>query len=262
VTDNQISSSASYRRIIELQGAKNTKLRGVVTESHRAIICHGLVVGHSRRYDGLVLWRGIIRYKKMKPTWFDWITVVAIVLGPVLALFAQRGLDWLREKKNRRMQIYLTLMSLRATWLNPDSIRALNSLDTIFAKRTDKPVREAWAKVLTHVNTPRRNPNDEQESIAWNNRLLDLRVDLYQAVGAAVGYDHSIDYIKTQFYQPQYHVEVEREQEQIRKQFAKAITDAGLKVVIAQADIPPPTQPGPAPHPRVPAPQLPPPAAE
>jgi hypothetical protein len=167
------------------------------------------------------------------PSWFDWITVAAILLGPVLALFAQRLLDWMREKKQRRVQLYVTAMSLRGTWLHSDSVRALNSIDTIFDKRGDKPVRDAWERVIKHANTPmpdrQAQPNENK---AWLDRLLDLRVDLYQLLGAAVGYDHTIDYIKTQLYVPQYHVDVELEQTMIRKQFAKAITDDGLKVVI------------------------------
>jgi hypothetical protein len=171
--------------------------------------------------------------QQVHPSWFDWITVAAIVAGPILALFAQRLLDWLREKKERRARIYFTVMSLRAVWLNPDSLRALNSIDTIFDRKGDKPVRDAWARVIAHVSTPVPNaqqlPNEAQQ---WSNRLLDLRVDLYQLLGKAVGYNHTVDYIKTQVYNPQYHVDVELEQMQIRKQFAKAITDDGLKVVV------------------------------
>jgi hypothetical protein len=172
---------------------------------------------------------------QVHPSWFDWITLAALMFGPVFALFAQRLLDFLREKKNRRVNLYLTVMSLRAAWLNPDSVRALNSIDTIFDKRSDKAVRDAWTAVITHVRTPRPDWNTAREQAqAWDDRLIDLRVDLYQLLGAAVGYDHTVDYIKTQFYQPQYHVDVELEQMQIRKQFAKAITDNGLKVVIQQ----------------------------
>jgi hypothetical protein len=171
--------------------------------------------------------------QQVHPSWFDWITVAAIVAGPILALFAQRLLDWLREKKERRVKLYLTVMSLRGTWLNPDSIRALNSIDTIFEKASDKPVRDAWARVIAHVCTSRPDPTAlPDESRAWDNRLTDLRVDLYQLLGTAVGYEHTVDYIKTQVYTPQYHVDVELEQMQIRKQFAKAITNDGLKVVL------------------------------
>jgi hypothetical protein len=162
------------------------------------------------------------------PSWFDWITIAAIITGPVFALSAQRSLDRIREKKNRRVHLYVTVMSLRGTWLNPDSIRALNSIDTIFDKRGDGPVREAWSAVIAHVNTPR----DPKAPELWNTRLVDLQTDLYQLLGTAVGYDHTIDYIKTQFYNPQYHVDVELEQMQIRKQLAKAITDDGLRVLL------------------------------
>lgn len=178
--------------------------------------------------------------QQVHPSWFDWITVAAIVLGPVLALFAQRVLDRMREKKDRRVQVYLTAMSLRGTWLHIDSIRALNSIDTIFDKRSDKSVRDAWARVITHANT-RRDPQQdaaqaEAQALQWNNRLLDLRTDLYQLLGKAVGYNHTIDYIKSQFYYPQYHVDAELEQLQIRKQFAKAITEDGLKVIVTERE--------------------------
>jgi hypothetical protein len=124
------------------------------------------------------------------------------------------------------------MMSLRATWLHPDSVKAFNSIDTIFDRRSDESVRDARAAVIAHANTKRHDPDDEEESRAWNARMEDLRVEFYQVLGAAVGYDHSIDYIKTQVYNPQYFVEVEQEQTQIRKQFAKAITNDGLRVVL------------------------------
>jgi hypothetical protein len=33
------------------------------------------------------------------PTWFEWLTVAAIILGPVLALWVQRVLDRIRERR-------------------------------------------------------------------------------------------------------------------------------------------------------------------
>jgi hypothetical protein len=171
--------------------------------------------------------------QQVHPSWFDWITVAAIIVGPVFALFAQRALDWIREKKTRRVQLYLTAMSFRATWLHVDSLRALNSIDTVFSKRSDKPIRDAWAKVIAHANT--KQPDMETDPVgyrAWNDRMFDLRIDLYQVMGATVGYKHTVDYLKTQVYYPKYHVDAEQEGIAIRKQLAKAITDDGLKVVV------------------------------
>jgi hypothetical protein len=176
--------------------------------------------------------------QQVHPSWFDWITVAAIIVGPVFALFAQRVLDWLREEKNRRVNLYFTAMATRATWLNTDSLQALNSIDTVFHKRNDKPIREAWAKVIAHAYTPQPDPAEGEGFRRWNDRMFDLRIDLYQLLGAAVGYNHTIDYLKTQFYYPQYHVDAEEQGVAIRKQLAKAITNDGLKVVLVQPEEP------------------------
>ena len=162
-----------------------------------------------------------------RPNWFDWLTLAAIFLGPIFALLAQRALDWLREKQERRVKLYTTLMSVRATPLHPDHIRALNSIDAIFDRRGDYKVRDAWGKILAHVATDTNTPG-------WQNKLLDLRVDLYQAVGKAVGYDHTIDYLKTRIYLPVFYNDIEMEVMQIRKSLAKAITEHGLQVVLVE----------------------------
>lgn len=166
-----------------------------------------------------------------KPTWFDWITVAAIIIGPILALITQRILDRMRREKDQRINIYLTLMALRATWLHPDCVRALNTIDTVFSSRGDKNIRDAWAKVIAHAESG--NPGGTDAALrAWNDRMFDLRVDLYQAIGAAVGFNHTIDYIKTRFYAPQLHADIEAEWNQIRKQLASAVTNDGLKIIL------------------------------
>jgi Family of unknown function (DUF6680) len=130
-------------------------------------------------------------------------------------------------------------MALRSSPLHPDHVRALNSIDAIFDRRKDKNVREAWGKVLAHVAT-------DTKAEGWQEKLIDLRVDLYQAVGRAVGYDHSIDYIKTRIYVPLLYGDIELETLMIRKGFANAVKDGGLRVipmeqppVAAQEVIPP-----------------------
>jgi hypothetical protein len=60
-----------------------------------------------------------------------------------LALLTQQVLDWMRETRARRVKIYGTLMSLRATPMHPDYLSALNSIDTIFDRSEDDKVRGA-----------------------------------------------------------------------------------------------------------------------
>lgn len=167
-----------------------------------------------------------------KPGWFEWLTVVAIVAGPVLALFVQRALDWIRERKKRRADLYLTLMSTRAQGLTHAHVQALNSIDVLFNRRwRDRKIRAAWQKWLAHVNTPAKTPSG-QPTPGWDERLNDLKVELYQAIGAVVGYRFSIDQLKRQTYLPIGHVDIEKDLIQIRQTFAKALMADGLKVKI------------------------------
>lgn len=152
--------------------------------------------------------------------------LVAIFFGPVSALLVSRWLDRLREKRKARLDLYHAAMSYRASWLHPDSLRALNNIDIVFNEKKDQPVREAWEKVIAHAYTKR--PVTEVEGMAWDSRLWDLRVDLYQQLGMAVGFDHSLDYIKTHMYYPQLHVDAELEWIQIRKLLLKALSSPEL----------------------------------
>lgn len=158
-----------------------------------------------------------------QPTWFEWLTVVAIILGPVLALFAQRALDSIREEKRRRANVYLTLMATRATPVAPEHLRSLNSIDIVFNGRRDQSVRDAWHKLLEHVATDTSRPG-------WNEKYGDLKADLLREVGLKVGYTFTTDELKRQIYHPSYYGDLESDQLLIRKALAKALTDEGLKV--------------------------------
>ena len=60
------------------------------------------------------------------------ITIIAIMTGPIIALDLQRRLDEGREAKKRKLWIFKTLMSYRATFLNPNFVQALNLIDVEF----------------------------------------------------------------------------------------------------------------------------------
>lgn len=168
------------------------------------------------------------------PTWFEWLTVTAIVRGPVLALLTQRVLDRIREKKKQRVGLYLALMSTRAQPLSAEHVRALNAIDVVFnRKRRDQAIRAAWEKWLAHVTTDAKQPG-------WGERMNDLKVELLQAMGSAVGYEFDIDHLKRQSYIPMAHFDVEQDLAQIRQGLAKVLTDKGLKVLVRQEPEEPP----------------------
>jgi hypothetical protein len=155
-------------------------------------------------------------------------------VGPILALGAQRVLDRIREKKKRRMDIFLTLMTTRASPLAPNHIQALNSIDVIFKRGwpwRDRQIRDAWHKTLAQMST-------DPSQAGWGERVNDLKLDLYTAMGRAVGYRYTIDYLRRQVYLPKHFTDLEQDQLLARQRLLKVVTDDGIKVVVMQESPP------------------------
>jgi hypothetical protein len=168
-------------------------------------------------------------------TRYEWVTIVAIVMGPILALWVQRILDRLREKSNQRLRLFLALMATRATPLASNHVNALNAIDSVFHRRREKKIREAWAKALEYANHANAN------TPGWLDRLNDLKADLYQAMGKAVGYTYSIDYLKRHAYVPRHFIDTDLANATIRQTLAQIITPQGIKIV---PGVQPPMPPG------------------
>lgn len=92
---------------------------------------------------------------------FDWnikITDVAIVfatiLGPVLAVQAQKWLERNREVKQRRAWIFRMLMATRATTLSPKHVEALNAIPIEFYGKDKrlKAIINKWKTYLDHLH--------------------------------------------------------------------------------------------------------------
>ena len=87
-------------------------------------------------------------------------------------------------------------------------------------------MRDAWHKVLAHLGT-------DQNAAGWQEKLNDLKVDLFREIGVRVRYDFTTDYLKRQIYLRTYYVNAESELLQIRYALTEALTDDGLKVKLA-----------------------------
>ncbi len=58
--------------------------------------------------------------------------VVSTLLGPVLAVQAQKWVERARAKADLRMWIFSTLLATRATKVAPEHVRALNMIELAF----------------------------------------------------------------------------------------------------------------------------------
>ena len=86
---------------------------------------------------------------------FEWITLLAVLLGPILAVWATRFLDDRRSTHEQRMSVFKTLMRTRRTPVMPEHVGALNLVEIEFQK--DHEVITAWRALLTHFGTEDRD---------------------------------------------------------------------------------------------------------
>jgi hypothetical protein len=147
--------------------------------------------------------------------------ILAIVVGPIFAVGITEYLRKDEDKKNRKVHIYRTLIATRATNLSFQHVEALNLIEFEFSSgnKKDTNVIGAWNLYLLHLN----DKNYPQES--WGARRADLLVDLLYEMSLALGYGHDKAAIKAGAYYPQNHVNIEEEQQALRK---------GLLAVLSQ----------------------------
>jgi hypothetical protein len=143
------------------------------------------------------------------------ITIIAIILGPIAALEVQRRLDKGREAKNRKLWIFKTLMSFRATALAPQFVQALNLIDVEFDNKNEqeKAVRTAWKILLDHFGELAK-PNQPADI---NEKTATLTTNLLIAMGKSLGYDFDEVQIKKGAYYPMGLGNVEQEQHAVRR---------------------------------------------
>lgn len=93
-------------------------------------------------------------------SWVEVLTLIALIVGPISAVLITRYMDYRRERQQRRMEIFRTLMRTRRTPVEPAHVGALNLIEIEFA--TDAEVIRAWKELLTHFGTEHTRRADER----------------------------------------------------------------------------------------------------
>jgi hypothetical protein len=163
------------------------------------------------------------------------ISIGAIFYAPIIALRAQRKGDEEREKKGRKLWIFKTLMSNRATRLNANFVQALNMIDIEFTDVTEKSVRDSWKELLDHytawgAKTEAQRKVDEKSDI---ERSTDLLAEMLMKMGKGLDYDFDKVYIKKGFYYPEGLGNIEAEQHALRRSLLALLSGTGMKLPVA-----------------------------
>jgi hypothetical protein len=154
--------------------------------------------------NGVRMWLGI----KLE----GWLTIAAIILGPIGAFAIQHFRDERRDNRNRKRRIFQQLLLTLKVPMSPVHVDALNSIPLEFY--TDSDVMEAWREYTAHLNDKNMLRNNSQ---GWGERKFELLVNLAYEAGKSLGYGH-IDKatLRVNIYVPQGYEDNEEQIRQIR----------------------------------------------
>jgi hypothetical protein len=168
------------------------------------------------------------------------LTIIALVSGPIIALQIQRKLDREREAKNRKLWVFKTLMSFRATTLAPSWVQALNLIDVEFNSddEKEKAVRNAWKVLLDHYVDLTNAKDPGSDTLV--ERGTNLRANLLMAMGRCLGYDFDEVLVKKGSYYATGLGNVEAEQHALRRGLLNVLSGKGrIPVGIFEEKFPP-----------------------
>jgi len=149
----------------------------------------------------------------------SWLTIAAIIVGPIAALLIQKYLEERRAKQNRKIRIFQALMANRASKLSLGWVEALNGIETEFYG--EKKVIEAWRVVVDHLNSV--EANDLSKIDRWSEILADHVNDMLYEMGESLGYHFDKVTLKRNAYYPRGWGEVELEGHAVRKTFLELL---------------------------------------
>lgn len=148
-----------------------------------------------------------------KITISDWLMMLVVLAGPIIAVQLTRYLDGRKEIQGRKLQIFKTIMATRAYSISWHHVEVLNSIDLEFnqSDKKEKHVIEDWKQYLDHLGLDKMDPEQ------WGLRITDLLVELLHKMAIVLNYDFDKTHIKNSSYAPRAHGDIENEQGIMRR---------------------------------------------
>jgi hypothetical protein len=113
------------------------------------------------------------------------LAILAMFLGPVVAVLITRYIDSRRETRQRRWEIFRTLMGSRMMLTSADFVGALNLVEVEF--QGQRPVLEAWKTLMEHYAKPEWNSGNKEAEERLTLELRDKLARLLHAMATSFG---------------------------------------------------------------------------
>ena len=126
-------------------------------------------------------------------TMTDGLIVVAILLGPLVAVGAMRWLDRGRARRRGQLEVFRTLMATRSHPASREHVQALNRIDVEFgtADRAEAAVLDAWRRYA------RINVDTDLAADDWDEKRRAGLADLLMLMASVLGYELDRDHLET-----------------------------------------------------------------
>jgi hypothetical protein len=158
----------------------------------------------------------------------SWLTILAILVGPLAALTIQKWMEDRRVKLERKMTIFRALMANRTSRLSATYVQALNGIETEFYEETK--IIEAWHSLIDQLNTP-QDPANDPNAARWSERVTNLLTDLLYEMAELLGYHFDKVGLKKNAYYPIGWNTIEIEQAKLR-QAAIGVLEGGKPIKV------------------------------
>jgi hypothetical protein len=126
----------------------------------------------------------------------EWITVAAIVLGPILAVATQLWFQARKTKRDSKLWVFNTLMGLRASIVSPNFVQAFNLVDSVFYRNSE--VRDKRREFFAVISDVKGREMNAQEIEKCN----DLIAEMLAKMGKELGFDFDHTQIKNTGWYP------------------------------------------------------------
>jgi len=145
--------------------------------------------------------------------------VTATLLGPILAVQAQKWLERRRAVSDRRLMIFRALMATRAARLAPNHVEALNAVPVEFYGSNGKlkQIVDNWRSYLDLLD------NKELSAELLGVKRHEAFITMLFSMSTYLGYTFSRSQLEKDVYYPEGHKVIEDDQEVIRRGFAKLL---------------------------------------
>jgi hypothetical protein len=142
----------------------------------------------------------------------DGLIAACTLVGPVLAVQAQKWIERAAAKRNRKKALFEALMAARGETLSIEFKRAVNMIELVF--HDDKKVINAWHNLFdTYVE----QASDDSSARVLNEKRTDALKELLKQMSTACGYDFDDRTISKGYYTPVAHANLEDEQRRFRQ---------------------------------------------